>query len=362
MEDMNNQGFEPRDKEAPKAKEAVVESKTNKKKLIFIIVLIGVVIALGIFLCIKLFKTEKIDLSEQAEYEIAYRKAFRLIENGEHEEAYRILKLLGDFKDAEEHLAKFRYLPTRFYNDYGIYIEDNIVVYDSNGLPKKHIFEYSGEDEYVYEYTYSEDGRLLREIDNYSNGDKTIFDYTYNAKGDLIREVYTYSDGDKRETTYLHTYDGDRISQTVEHSAFGTVYTYNYTYDAEGNLIREAVSWSSGKTNVFDYEYENGKLVKETRNVSGEIKTYIYTYNENGQLSEAVLRKNTSVEFALTYEYDSDGNLIRIIEQDNGGDMEIQEITYGLVYTTCDLDYDVYLDVYFMMMINAHYIGQSILP
>ena len=42
-----------------------------------------------------------------------FRNGGPLILNGSYEEAYALFKELGDYKDSEEYLSKFRYVPVK---------------------------------------------------------------------------------------------------------------------------------------------------------------------------------------------------------------------------------------------------------
>ena len=100
-----------------------------------------------------------------------YNEALELIENGEYVAAYEILDELGDYKDAQQKIENFHYVPVRV--------------------------TCSEEDEITYfEFFYNKDNLPSQVVYTYSYGDKFIEDYTYDANGNVIKEVHTDSDGD----------------------------------------------------------------------------------------------------------------------------------------------------------------------
>ena len=100
-----------------------------------------------------------------------YNEALELIENGEYVAAYEILDELGDYKDAQQKIENFHYVPVRA--------------------------TYSEEDEIEYvEFFYNKDNLPIQVVHTDSDGDKSIRDYTYDANGNVIKKVYTDSDRD----------------------------------------------------------------------------------------------------------------------------------------------------------------------
>ena len=159
-----------------------------------------------------------------------YNEALELIENGEYVAAYEILDELGDYKDAQQKIENFHYVPVRVTcseEDEITYFE---FFYNKDNLPSQVVYTYSYGDKFIEDYTYDANGNVIKEVYTDSDGDKSIYDYTYDANGNVIKEVYTYSDGDKS--------------------------IYDYTYDANGNVIKEVHTDSDGDTNSVDIEYK----------------------------------------------------------------------------------------------------------
>ena len=153
-----------------------------------------------------------------------YNEALELIENGEYVAAYEILDELGDYKDAQQKIENFHYVPVRA--------------------------TYSEEDEIAYvEFFYNKDNLPIQVVHTDSDGDKSTSDYTYDANGNVIKEVYTYSTGYKS--------------------------TYDYTYDANGNVIKKVYTDYDGDIDSVDFEY---KLVYIPYGATEWIEEMLYTY------------------------------------------------------------------------------------
>ncbi len=153
---------------------------------------------------------------------IKYNDALELIEKGEYVAAYEILDELGDYKDAQQKIASFRYV-----------------------LVMATACNSDGETEYA-EIFYNEDNLPIQEVCTYSNGNKSISDYTYDANGNMIKKVSTDYDGDK--------------------------YIYDYTYDANGNMIKVVSTDYDGYIESIDVEY---KLVYIPYKVTEQIEEII---------------------------------------------------------------------------------------
>ena len=67
-----------------------------------------------------------------------YRQAFELTEQGDYESAYALFTELGDYKDAAEEAAKFRYVPIKetaeFISPEGTRIENLVISLNENNL------------------------------------------------------------------------------------------------------------------------------------------------------------------------------------------------------------------------------------
>ena len=178
----------------------------------------------------------------------SYKNAFELIDIGEYHAAYEVFCELGNYKDSQKEVTKFHYLPTK------IVVEEEIdgvkenrgtitVSFNEQNLPSQAIASTDDGENAILNFTYDENGNLIKRVNTDPDGDKSIYDYTYDEENNLIKAVYTDSDGDKS--------------------------IYDYTFDENGNLIKKVYTSYAGKKSVYDYTYdENGNLIKE-----------VYTYS-----------------------------------------------------------------------------------
>lgn len=161
-------------------------------------------------------------------------------------------------------------------------------------------------------------------------------DYTYNAVGNLIEVTdqagvtigdYSYTETSSGSGLYRMTKSMDK---SIQYNSAGRVtkelwdsgaYT-NYTYD-DTTLT---VSTASSNTETTTTTYNDAFFVVSDTDAQGETKTY--TYNDLYQVtSETVGNKTT------TYQYDTEGNLTKTVEEDgkqtiysyNGSDQLIKE-------------------------------------
>ena len=124
-------------------------------------------------------------------------------------------------------------------------------------------------------YTYDSDGRIISGTHkNKYSGEEILLIYNYNEAGQLVSYTGTY------ETfTYQYNDMGLISSVTVEEDGGSNTYSTSYTYDKDGNLLKEESYY------VDSYIYENGVLIKKERYSDSELYDEAhYTYDENGNL------------------------------------------------------------------------------
>lgn len=299
----------------------------NNKKLIIIIAAAIVAIILGVILILTLGGNKKDsdwkNLSDSEKYE----KAIENIAKGKYDEAYDIFEDLGDYKDAEEYLSKFRYVNTsQIYNYDGGKLTYN-TKFNENGV----IVEIEiPEDETIVNFFYDEKGNRIK-MEVAINGSKhATFAYTYNSYGDLIKEdiIYYAWNG---HTVNEYTYNSSgKVNKCITTDNYGTE-TTTYTYDSNGNLIEEI-----GKYSTKTYRYNsNGQLTKVTVDI-GYSEDYIeYEYNSQGQLINVIYHDDYEYH-VVKYTYDSDGNLIKMIKDYGGEGKYTTTYQYELVYISED--------------------------
>ncbi len=171
-----------------------------------------------------------------------------------------------------------------------------VLKYDENG---RLIEKYNEEEpEYVTYYAYYDDGTLkkeesdswLKEYDENGNiiksdsGDEKD-DYVYNADGKLLK--HTHNEGGEI-TVYEYTYDenGYLVKKTSDSDEYG-VTTWQYYNDAYGNPEKVALTYDSGNDDGYIFHYSGYKYFyrpqkksesnaeQNQNNVQSEPKTYI---------------------------------------------------------------------------------------
>ncbi|MBD2365063.1 tandem-95 repeat protein [Anabaena minutissima FACHB-250] len=188
-------------------------------------------------------------------------------------------------------------------------------------------------------YIYDPAGNIVQQI----NPDGGIIQRTYDSRNRIVTEI------DPLGHTFTYTYDnGDRITSETDALGNTTNYTYNqrglltstidplgnvtrYTYDSNGNVrsvtnpdgsVNEIVAGSNSASIKF-----GGVTIVETvgpsdrpTQVSAQGTTTYFTYNAAGQvLTEKVIvnTPNGPVDAVIAYEYDSLGQVTKIIDPVN---------------------------------------------
>ena len=179
-----------------------------------------------------------------------------------------------------------------FYDDNGNIIEQRVVnngflasyfyEYDDNGKrigavysaedgsTANHVFEYDDKGNtvketytdvdggvYIYLMEYDEHGNMIRQEGVYGNGESTYVlyvEYTYDDNGRVIREVWSYPDGSQETTD--HTYDerGNHTSE-IYTDEDGEQCGYTFTYDENNSMIREVYTHEDGTVETVEIEY-----------------------------------------------------------------------------------------------------------
>ena len=203
----------------------------------------------------------------------------------------------------------------------------------------------------IYEYTYNAQG-LLERIKN-AGGRET--EYRYDASGritgmtdELGTVSYTYDNNGNvlkvtdENGTIERTYDKlNRVKSYTDYKGN----TIKYGYDELGNLI--TLTYPGGE--IIRYAYYKNGLLKSVTDFNGNVTLYDYNssgqpvtterpdgtteeciYDENGRLAEKEDYKenadgSVTIISHYEYEYDENGNIIRITESDAAGETESSE-------------------------------------
>lgn len=275
---------------------------------------------------IKIAESAIAELERIAELEAQYNKAINLLHSdvsGNENEAYHILIELGDYKDAEEFILKFRYAVISEISEVIDVREpfETVYEYDTKGwLASK--TEADGD---VYTYAYDSEGRVIKEVLN----DGTIeTEYSYYENG-IRKQIVTKT----RQGTVTTDFDIHGSPVKAVYTYAGFTWEFSYTYLENGNIdVIDCVYFKNNAEHratfhltdiadnvILSQESDNILPVFKTRTTDGKEVEYIiqYDYFSGIQLQENYIR-----------EYDSKGNLIR------------EEQTVGTDGRVCIYSYD----------------------
>ena len=212
-------------------------------------------------------------------------------------------------------------------------------------------------------YLYDGSDRLIRVVETDGNNVvKHDFSWTYDAKENVTALTesiggksfsYTYAyDDDSRPTTFGYgdvtkqiTYDGHgRSSGTTVKNGSRTVLGTGYAYrDVDSTYtttqVKSVTNSYGGKTANFNYTYDaNGNILS----VSGD-QTVTYEYDDLGQL---VWEKNATAGKAWNYTYDNGGNILSRTEYACSGSGTVSGSGTTTSYTYGDAEWGDLLTAY----------------
>lgn len=297
---------------------------------------------LCLLLLLSLFTLSLLSCGEQASH---YRQAKDLLEQGELAKAYNLLLSLGDYKDVEELLEHFYFVPTEgsstIFSDWGqtpLPGCEYVFTYNEKGLLTQ--YDRAGN---TTVYVYDEQDRLLEERLTSKYHTHTTF-YSYDERGNRISMVCVRTD-EEWEVWYYeeYTYDEKGNLLTEAHFSkdpnaadlpvelpFRQELAYAYAYDREGRVIRKERTCEDDKQ-VMEYRYDNaGRLLEErfTQNEGAAVVT-AYVYDKAGRIL-----RSASPEKEVNYTYDGHGNLTRkeSLTASVGGYTSLSTDTYEYTY------------------------------
>jgi DUF2075 family protein len=296
-------------------------------------------LALIFALCLPLIscgnENQTTTVEEQDQNAKDYSEALSLLENGNYEGAKALFEKLGDYKDAQEYLSKFYYLP--YWINNGIIGKGGAYEYffDENNLMSKYVVHREGQDAYC-EFFYYEDGNIKQQAANF-NGIRYSFDYTYTANGQ--RETGIYKVGDV--VTYIHTFiydeNGNELEFRIVDTQGNTVQLITSVYDEKGNCIRKEYCFEDPENNYnINTEYvfnDAGMLIREVRtDDSGVQESMDYTWDESGNMIKKVYTIYDGSVYVYDFIYDEHGNMVKEILTDEDGVTQYVEYEYVLLY------------------------------
>ena len=226
-------------------------------------------------------------------------------------------------------------------------------------------------------YLYDGSDRLIRVVETDGNNVvKHDFSWTYDAKDNVTALTesiggksfsYTYAyDDDSRPTSFGYgdvtkqiTYDGHgRSSGTTVKNGSRTVLGTGYAYrDVDSTYtttqVKSVTNSYGGKTANFNYTYDaNGNILS----VSGD-QTVTYEYDDLGQL---VWEKNATAGKAWNYTYDNGGNILSRTEYTCSSSGTVSGSGTATSYTYGDAEWGDLLTAYNGEVISYDGIGNPL--
>ena len=233
----------------------------------------------------------------EAERALRYADAFTLLESGRTQEAYEAFASLGNYREAAERLSHFTVLRGvlvsedvhRISGDEDLLRGSAAYTYDADGRAVSRsgfckLDKYGWFEDFNCHYDYDAAGRLAR-IDAMAVSGTLSFtvEYSYDDNGRLIRELYSDSYGKTREFIREYTYfdatdSSDGYTQIIESELFNgnayPQYVWQESYCAFGV--------ASEKCDEFTLVHHYGPDGRRTDSVQlmpdGEsyVTTYVY--------------------------------------------------------------------------------------
>lgn len=239
------------------------------------------------------------------------KEAYALIESGDYQAAYDLLKdapYTSENKDALLLRDHFAFVPTLVKTDDRDYIR---LVFDENGrIASYYVYDPDNRSTYnieYYTYTYDENGNVLSE-----QREDSRFVRNYDEEND------TYAVEIEKDDTYetVYTYDKNGLRLTEEGGAYSYPSKDTYTYDEQGRLTKEtSVHYEGGpgiedpgeRVNETVYVYsDDGKSVTQIyTDEEGDEYSTTYTISETGWLAAA-----SSDGYTVTFAYNEMGDLV----------------------------------------------------
>jgi len=285
------------------------------------------------------------------------KEAEELIEKGEIEAAYELLKGAENDEVAASMLGNFKYVLTGMSGDWAngvtLTVSDDYtkwVVTNENGDKTSYEQTKDGKMKeirssgtgYQWAYYFDEDGYRTAYEGIDSNGKKSSSAYTLDSHKNTVEERYDRADGSVEVTKYRNSYDenGRLVAREGTRGNYSWVYVYYYE---NGNKVRELYLSSMGGYSTILYLYdENGRITERINTDDSSTGHTYYTYDDAGRmLSRHDMYGNSTNEYFQDYTYDENGNWITYKYTYKGSDTEsvyTTMFTYKLVYTETNVD------------------------
>lgn len=223
--------------------------------------------------------------------------------------------------------------------------------YDANGNLTDNILQFPNGSTDRMTYEYDSENRITKmlEIDNESYDNAILTEWIYDANGNLVKEIFGSYNGPRYYCEYEYDNEGKLIGKTNFNGMFSYV---TYYYDENGNLTRSVTEPEEGYEGVYvidTYFYDgNGNLIKEIHDRRSDgspvlYEVHEYTYNADGLVirdhftSTNYLTPGRDYESVYEYAYDEYGNVIKEL-YDYYGDVDVEELEFGFVFLADGID------------------------
>lgn len=183
--------------------------------------------------------------------------------------------------------------------------------YSPTGCLKQEI--YYEEDGSQWEYTYNDQGMPVDSILVDPDGNATLTEtFVYDDGGLLLEHTEYLSDGSDYEEAIRHTWEYDEAGNQVQYAVYSNdtlMYTENWVYDDQGNILENKIQSYEDATSSITYNTynEDGQLISSV--CEGDYTSFL-TYDEQGNLVEEATVYETGDVMTNSWSYDEAGNLL----------------------------------------------------
>ena len=181
-------------------------------------------------------------------------------------------------------------------------------------------------------YSYDSDQNMVRYLE--LEDGNPLFDYRFSYKkiGDktVVDSIKMYSSASTQpEITVAHSYTPKGLlSKKIEYDRFsGLTNTYNYTYDANGNKIKESIG--NGDQSV-ERNFDNKLITSEINDNADGRYQLKFDYNSNNDPVKITITSGSGIEEVKnSYQYDSTKNWLRLATvHPQGTEVRKRELSY----------------------------------
>lgn len=259
----------------------------------------------------------------------------------EYDENFRIIKQNyyngnGYFSNYERYVYTPEGNISECYHKYGendeyLYYD---CVYDSNKkiATETHYYE-NGTSYFVSSYKYDANQNLISKTDNWGDTGETTYEYDLN--GNLIKENHNSG-----TINYESTYKYDLNNNVIENTWKSGDVSYKYFYDTNGNKIKDItydINGSVSSKTQYKYDSNNNRIWSYWEYDTGTHEE-LYTYDFNGNLiKEKYVHTHEDGEvyehtYTYSYIYDSDGRIVEktTTDEDKNEISNVTKYTYDL--------------------------------